>query len=81
MNKFKKLLYKLGVKLHLISPAGFQQLYYRGLPVVLRDEMPENVIAFANKDGKTGQLLNIKTLKVTKLKRYDWFKFRMRVNI
>ena len=47
---------------------GFQRLMYRGIPIVLRDDIPKNVFLFRQKDG-SWKKLNIKTQRISKIKK------------
>ena len=72
MNVLQKLFWKIKCKLGFAAP-GFTELYYRGKPVVLRDDMPINEIGFINKDTARVRLLNWKTGKKGKLMTFDQF--------
>lgn len=61
-GKMNNIIHKLLVFIHLRSEVGFMRLMYRGLPVVLRDNIPNNKIGFIGKDSKV-RLLNWKTGK------------------
>ena len=73
MRKIRNLIYKIKVKLGLISPAGFTKLYYRGLPVIQRDDMPNGTVGFINENTARVRLMNWKTGKVNKLMTFKEF--------
>ena len=72
MNILKKLIWGIKIKLGFAVP-GFTQLYYRGKPIVLRDDIPINEIGFINRDTARIRLLNWKTGKKGKLMTFDQF--------
>ena len=47
---------------------GFSQLFYKGLPIIQRDDMPPNLVGFLNEKTGKMQILNIKTGKKQTLK-------------
>ena len=60
----KNLIHRLLVKLHLREDYGFTRLMYRGKPVILRDDMPDNRVGFINEKTARVRILNWKTGKV-----------------
>jgi hypothetical protein len=65
-NFFKKILYKLMVKLGLKSEPGFTKLFYRGIPVIEKEYMPNDRVGFINENTAKVRILNWKTGKVGK---------------
>jgi hypothetical protein len=57
---FELLLIKLGIT------KGFTRLEYRGIPVIVREDVPENIVYFSSNDKPIVEF-NIKTEKVKKL--------------
>lgn len=49
---------------------GFTKLTYRGVPIILRKNMRDNIILSHKKDD-SWMKLNIKTGKITTLKKYE----------
>jgi len=64
--KIKNLFYRLMVRLGIYKERGFTQLMYRGVPIVQREDMPDNEIGFFDERSGKFKTLNIKTGKVTK---------------
>lgn len=52
---------------------GFNQLFYKGKPVIPKDYLPCDTIAFINEDTAKVRLLNWKTSKKSKLMGYREF--------
>jgi hypothetical protein len=66
MNLLKWYFFKLKVLLG-IEHYGFTKLTYRGLPIILKDDFPNNEIGFFNENTGKMKMLNIKTGKVMKV--------------
>jgi len=66
--KFKTLLYKIAVILRLRSSPGFNQLMYRGVPIIQRDMIPTSELWIVSKNGRTIKKINIETQKSTTIK-------------
>ncbi len=67
LNRFKLLLKGEWWEFWHYGEAGFYKLYYRGLPVILKDDIPDNELHFHQKNGNV-KVLNIKTGRVKFIK-------------
>lgn len=66
MQYMKNLIHKLLVFLHLKEDYGFTRLTYRGMPVIMNDNMPDDHVGFMNEKTATVKILNWKTGKLSK---------------